>query len=408
MNMFPDQRETRPHDQRVADQLVRLNEHLAHARATSSTMAKRLADAPSQLSCLEDLQSLPVLRKSELIELQATDPFGGLVGRPEDLAHIYRSPGPITDVDGHAGDWWRFGRALHAAGIGVGDRIQNCFAYHFTPAGLMFERAAIAIGASVFPAGPGQTEAQAEAMAALGITGYAGVPDFLKIILEKADEMGLDTSRVTKAVVSGGPLFPAVREWLQGRGINILQCYGTADLGLVAYESSPTSGLIMDEDVVVEILRPGTGEQLAPGEVGEVVVTPLTHKEYPLVRFATGDLSAVMEGQSPCGRTNVRLKGWMGRADQTTKVKGMFVHPIQVDRVVKEMGAVRGRLEVMRDGSNDKMLLKLEHAAPETGFVEEAGQSVQRHLKLKGGVEVLAPGSLPNDGKVIDDQRDFG
>jgi len=249
MTGFPDQRETRAHEDRLADQLARLNEHLAHARATSSTMAARLAEAPEQLASFEELQSLPVLRKSELIELQADDPFGGLVGKPEDLAHIYRSPGPITDVDGRGGDWWRFGRALHAAGMGVGDRIQNCFAYHFTPAGLMFERAAIAIGASVFPAGPGQTEAQAEAMASLGITGYVGVPDFLKIILEKADEMGLDTSRVTKAVVSGGPLFPAVREWLQNRNINILQCYGTADLGLVAYESSPTSGLIMDEDV---------------------------------------------------------------------------------------------------------------------------------------------------------------
>ncbi|NBT39319.1 MAG: phenylacetate--CoA ligase family protein [Alphaproteobacteria bacterium] len=409
---FPDPREKRDPRERVIEQIASFNEHVAFARMHAPFMRGHLQHAPARISSLQDLQEFPLLRKSDLSSLQKGDIYGGLVAETSKLAHIYRSPGPINDFDGHGEDWWRFARALHAAGIGPGDLVQNCFSYHFTPAGIMFERAALSLGATVFPAGPGQTEAQAEVMHALHVTAYAGVPDFLKIILQKADSLGLDTSYLVKAVVSGGPLFPNVRQWLEERGIAVFQSYGTADLGLVAYESSPESGLIVDEDALVEIVRPGTGEHVEPGEVGEIVVTPLGRREYPLVRFATGDLSAVVEGPGPFGRTNMRLKGWMGRADQTTKVRGMFVHPSQIDQICKDIQARKARAIVRREDGNDVMDIQIvlnEGQNPEDAkLMRNTQMAIEKFLKLKASIDFVSVESLPNDGKIIDDQRDFG
>ena len=301
------------------------------------------------------------------------------------------------------GDWWRLGRFVHAAGIGSGDIVQNCFSYHMTPAGMMFESAARAVGATVFPAGTGQTELQARAAADLGVTAYAGTPDYLKVILDKADALGLTLS-ITRAAVSGGALFPSLRQDYADRGIGCLQCYATADLGNIAYESAAMEGMIVDEGVVVEIVRPGTGDPVQDGEVGEVVVTTL-NPDYPLIRFATGDLSAVMPGTSPCGRTNLRIRGWMGRADQTAKIKGMFVRPEQVaDLVARHPELQRARVTVSRADEQDVMEIALETDADNAAPFEASAAEV---LKLRGKVQLVPVGSLPNDGKVIDDQRDY-
>lgn len=357
------------------------------------------------ISSREALAQLPVLRKSDLPELQASSPpFGGLTVRSTaEFDHVFQSPGPINEPGMRSPDWWRFGRFLHAAGIGPGDIIQNCFGYHMTPAGLMFENAAQAVGAAVFPAGTGQTEVQANAAAALGVTAYAGTPDYLKILLEKADELGL-TLKIDKAVVSGGALFPSLRSEYTERGITCLQCYGTAELGLIAYESPAVEGMIVDEGVMVEIVTPGTGDPVPDGEVGEVVVTSF-NPDYPLIRFATGDLSAVLPGESPCGRTNMRIKGWMGRADQTTKIKGMFVRPEQVAALVARHPQIdRARVVVGRDGARDTMTVRVEAEAADADAVAE---SVRAVLKLSGAVEVVAPGGLPRDGIVIEDARTY-
>ncbi|MEO0752964.1 MAG: phenylacetate--CoA ligase family protein, partial [Pseudomonadota bacterium] len=346
------------------------------------------------------LARLPVLRKSDLGAAQAADgPFGGLVTKPaHGFAHVFQSPGPLYEPGDVSPDWWRMGRFLHACGIGKGDIVQNCFGYHLTPAGMIFESGARAVGAAVLPAGTGQTELQARAAHDLGVTAYAGTPDYLNVILEKADEMGL-ALKITKAAVSGGALFPSLRQAYADRGISCLQCYATADLGNIAYESAAMEGLIVDEGVIVEIVTPGTGDPVAPGQVGEVVVTTL-NPDYPLVRFATGDLSAVLDGQSPCGRTNLRIKGWMGRADQTTKIKGMFVRPEQVAALVARHDDVtRARVIAGRAGEMDVMRVQIEG----TGTAEDYAGSVVDVLKLKGEVEVVTPGSLPNDGLVIED-----
>ncbi len=374
--------ETRSADAREAAQLEALN---------------GLLDAP--LSDLGELASLPVFRKSELAEKQkAQPPFGGLTVR--NASHVFQSPGPIYEPGGNSKDWWRFGRFLHSLGIGQGDVVQNCFGYHLTPAGTMFENGAHAVGAMVLPAGTGQTALQVEAALAVGTTVYAGTPDYLKVILEKADEMGV-TLGITKAAVSGGALFPSLRDYYTGRGITCRQCYATADLGHIAYESEAMEGMIVDEHVIVEIVTPGTGEPVTEGEVGEVVVTAL-NPDYPLIRFATGDMSAVLAGQSPCGRTNMRIKGWMGRADQTTKIKGMFVRPEQVAAFVKAHPEVtRARVIATRDGDADVMTVRVESPGG-----EYAG-AVQDMLKMKGVVEVVAPGSLPADGVLIEDQRTY-
>ncbi len=351
------------------------------------------------------LTDLPVLRKSELASLQgAAPPLGGLTTRgAAEFDYLHQSPGPIYEPGRRGGDWWRLGRFLHAAGVGAGDVVQNCFGYHLTPAGHMFENGAEAVGAAVVPAGTGQTELQVASAAALGVTVYAGTPDYLKVILEKADEMGVSLG-ITKAVVSGGALFPSLREWYAERGIACTQCYATADLGLIAYESAAMEGMIVDEGVVVEIVTPGTGDPVPEGEVGEVVVTTL-NPDYPLMRFATGDLSAVLSGGSPCGRTNMRIKGWMGRADQTTKIKGMFVRPEQVAALVARLdGVSRARVVASREGEADAMVVRVEGEGVDADGVAVAVKDV---LKLAGTVEVVALGGLPRDGVVIEDTRSY-
>ncbi|TNF59301.1 MAG: phenylacetate--CoA ligase family protein [Rhodobacteraceae bacterium] len=402
---FFDDLETRSADARAADMARRLPEQIARAK-TAPGYAATLADVdPAGVTDLAALSRLPVLRKSDLSKAQAANaPFGGFTTKPASgFAHVFQSPGPIYEPGGIDHDWWRMGRFLHAAGIGKGDVVQNCFGYHLTPAGMIFESGARAVGAAVLPAGTGQTELQVAAARDVGVTAYSGTPDYLKIILDKADEMGVSL-RITKAAVGGGALFPSLRAHYADRGITCLQCYATADLGNIAYESPAMEGMIVDEHVIVEIVTPGTGDPVAPGEVGEVVVTTL-NPDYPLIRFATGDLSAVLEGQSPCGRTNLRIRGWMGRADQTTKIKGMFVRPEQVAQLVaRHAEIVKARVIATREGEMDRMTVKLEATG---GDPAAFAASVAEVLKLKGAVEVVAPGSLPKDGLVIEDQRRY-
>lgn len=389
--------ETRSADQRAAEQLEALNEQLARVRAIEDSCLP----GGGALGDLTHLASLPVLRKSQLVEWQAAKPpFGGMA--VSNMAHVFQSPGPIYEPGGISHDWWRMGRFLHAVGIGKGDIVQNCFGYHLTPAGMIFESGARAVGAAVLPAGVGQTELQVRAAKDIGCTAYAGTPDYLKVILDKADEMG-EQLKFTRAAVGGGALFPSLRAEYADRGIACLQCYATADLGNIAYESHAMEGMILDEGVIVEIVRPGTGDPVPDGEVGEVLVTSL-NPDYPLIRFATGDLSAMMAGQSPCGRTNARIKGWMGRADQTTKIKGMFVRPEQVADLVAKTGVAKARVTASREGEKDVMHVQVEGDGADAGALADA---VKATLKLSGTVEIVATGSLPNDGKVIDDQRSY-
>jgi phenylacetate-CoA ligase len=406
---FYDDLETRSADAREAALLAALPEqiHLAQRRAPAYGRILARVDAAA-IDSFEALAGLPVTRKSELTELQRTEPpFGGFSAVPPGhLARIFASPGPIFDPEARRTDYWRFARALFATGLRAGDVLHNCFSYHFTPAGSMFESGAHALGCAVFPAGTGNTELQVQSMAAVRPAGYAGTPDYLKVILEKADEMGVDLSFLRFGHVTGGAFMPDVKRFYQERGVDVYQSYGTADLGMVAYESPAREGLILDEHVIVEIVRPGTGDPVPDGEVGEVVVTVL-NRDYPLVRFATGDLSAILPGASPCGRTNRRIRGWLGRADQTTKVKGMFVHAGQVADVLKRHpGCGRGRLVVDRAEGTDTMVLKVE-AAGDDGLAEILAATLAAVTKLKGGVEIVPPGSLPNDGKMIEDVRKY-
>jgi phenylacetate-CoA ligase len=317
------------------------------------------------------------------------------------------SPGPIFEPEGYGEDWWRAARSLFAAGIRKGDIVHNTFAYHLTPGGWILDSGARALGCAVIAAGPGNTEQQLEVIERLRPTAYVGVPDYLKILLDKAREMNKDASSFKKALVGGGALFPSLRAEYKQRGIDTFQTYATADLGIIAYETPALEGMVVDEGAIVEIVRPGTGDPLPAGEVGEVVVTTF-NRDYPMIRFATGDLSAVLPGLSPCGRTNMRIKGWMGRADQTTKVKGMFVHPEQIAELGKRHGELgRLRLVVGRKGEQDTMTLRAEAAKPDTGLQAKIAESLQVLTKLKGEVELVAPGSLPNDGKVIADERTY-
>jgi phenylacetate-CoA ligase len=408
---YYDDLETRDPEARERAMMVALPGVVEHAKEHAPYFAHVLKDVdPSQVNNRTALAALPVTRKSELIELQKQQaPFGGLNAVPVgQLGRVFSSPGPIYDPQGRTGDYWRFGRALWAAGFRRGDLLHNAFSYHFTPAGFMLDLAAQAIGCAVFPAGTGQTELQLQAIADLKPTGYGGTPSFLKILLEKADELRSDTSSLRNALVSGEALLPAVRELLAARGIEVRQCYGTADLGLVAYETVPREGLMLDEGVIVEIVRPGSGDPVPEGEVGEVVVTLLA-PEYPLIRFATGDLSAFMPGASACGRTNRRIQGWMGRADQTTKVKGMFVHPSQVMQVVKRHGEIRkARLTVDHDAQkNDRMTLHCEVPGTSEELMLAIALSLREVTKLRGEVRLVAPGTLANDGKVIEDLRKY-
>lgn len=408
---YYDELETREAGTRRAALRQALPAQIAHAQENAPAFARILEGVDARaVTTLEALAALPVTRKSELVERQqAGPPFGGLAAvDAHTLVHVFASPGPIYEPETARPDYWRMARALFAAGFREGDLVHNAFAYHLTPAGFMLESGARALGCAVFPAGVGQTELQARSMAHLRPQGYTGTPSFLKTLLDKAVELGLEVSSLRKALVSGEALPPSLRSELAERGVAVLQCYATADLGLIAYESSAREGLIVDESVIVEIVRPGTGEPVPEGEVGEVVVTTL-NPDYPLIRFATGDLSAFLPGVSPCGRTNVRIRGWMGRADQTTKVRGMFVHPEQVADVVKRHAEVgKARLVVDRIESNDVMTLRCE---VEGGGTEELSgalvASLREVCKLRGEIEFVAPGSLPNDGKVIDDVRSY-
>ncbi|WP_339850936.1 phenylacetate--CoA ligase family protein [Roseovarius nubinhibens] len=405
MTRYYDDLETRSTEERLDAQMHELRAQLGRAQGLAGYAGALDEVDPEGLGSLDDLARLPVLRKSDLGTAQkGAAPFGGLTTRPvSGFAHVFQSPGPIYEPGGIDRDWWRMGRFLHACGVGEGDIVQNCFGYHLTPAGMIFESGARAVGAAVLPAGTGQTELQVRAAADIGCTVYAGTPDYLKVILDKAEEMGERLS-ITRAAVGGGALFPSLRQEYADRGILCLQCYATADLGNIAYESAAQEGMIVDERVIVEIVTPGTGDPVRPGEVGEVVVTTL-NPDYPLIRFATGDMSAVMEGQSPCGRTNMRIKGWMGRADQTTKIKGMFVRPEQVAALVARHEEVRrARVIASREGERDVMTVQIE---AEGGAAERYEGSVVEALKMKGRIEIVAPGSLPNDGMVIEDQRSY-
>jgi len=408
---YYDDLETRDPEVREKALFATLPGQIAHAKANAPHFTRLLKDVePDQVRDRKALAQLPVTRKSDLITLQKeTPPFAGMTAVATGaLGRVFSSPGPIYDPQGARGDFWRMGRALFAAGFRRGDLVHNTFSYHFTPAGMMMDLGAQAIGCAVFPAGIGQTELQLAAIADLKPDGYAGTPSFLKILLEEADELKANASSLKKALVSGEALLPPVRTWLLARGIDVRQCYGTADLGLIAYETEPMGGLIADEGVIVEILRPGTGDPVAEGEVGEVVVTTLC-TEYPLIRFATGDLSAVAVGISPCGRTNTRIRGWMGRADQTTKVKGMFVHPSQVAQVVKRHPEIlRARLVVDHDGEkNDRMSLRCEVRNRNDLLAQAITNTLRDVCKLRGQVEFADAGSLPNDGKVIEDLRKY-
>jgi phenylacetate-CoA ligase len=403
--------ETRDPELREREQLARLPRQIAHAIANAPAFARILAGVdPAAITTREALAQLPVTRKSELLDRQkAGRPFGGFAAtRWGEARRVFASPGPIYEPEGAAPDYWRLARPLFAAGFRKGDLVHNCFSYHFTPAGSMLETGAHAIGCTVFPGGTGQTEQQVQAMAELEPDGYVGTPSFLKIIVDKADEMGVKLRGLRKALLSGEAFPPSLRDALLARGIAGYQAYATADVGTIAYETEAREGLVIDEGVLVEIVRSGTGDPVGPGEVGEVIVTTLFNTDYPLIRFGTGDLSAVMPGTSRCGRTNLRIKGWLGRADQTTKVKGMFVHPSQVAAIVgrhPEIG--KARLVVDNAEGGDRMTLHAEVAANRSSSAEAVIASIREITKLRGEVTFRAPGELPNDGKVIDDVRRY-
>ena len=407
--------ETRDPAEREAALMRALARQVAHAQAHTRAFASSLAGVDAaQVASRAALAQLPVIRKHELLEQQraadAPDVFGGYSAlgwgaSPRRALRVFASPGPIHEPEGADPDYWRMARALFAAGLRAGDLAHNTFSYHYTPAGAMMESGAFALGCTVFPAGTGQTELQVQTIATLRPSAYIGTPSFLKIILDKADELGIALTSLTKASV-GGEAFPvALRDGLRARGVHAYQSYGTADLGLIAYETAARDGLVIDEGVIVEIVRPCTGDLVPEGEVGEVVVTTL-NRGYPLIRFGTGDLSAVLAGSCPTGRTNTRIKGWMGRADQTAKVRGMFVHPSQVADVLRRHPEVRkARLVVSGEMANDRMALHVEVAGTPEALPARIADSLRDVTKLRGEVVLCAPGSLPNDGRVIEDAR---
>ncbi len=408
--MLYDALEARAREEREADLMRRLPGQVAHAKE-NTPFYRELFDGidPRSVDSRAALAALPLTRKSELVERQrAQRPFGGLnATAPAKLARIFMSPGPIYDPEGREADFWRTSRALFAAGFRAGHVALNCFSYHFSPAASMFETGLHHLGCAVIPGGTGQTEMQVRAINDLEPVGYVGTPSFLKIILEKAGELGLECRSLRRALVSGEAFMPAVREFLSQRGLAAFQAYGTADLGVIAYESEAREGLVVNEDIIVEIVRPGTGDPVGEGDVGEVVVTTF-NRDYPLLRFATGDLSAVLAGASPCGRTNFRIKGWMGRADQATKVRGLFVHPHQVAEVLRRHGLSRGRLVVANEAGEDRMTLRVERDGDADADLATRVEATLRDVsKLRGEVRFERPGSLPNDGKVIEDSRAY-
>ena len=433
MSMFYDTLETRPPAEREAALMAALPAQIAHARKNAPAFAALLADIdPATITSREALARLPVTRKHELHARQqaartaagagagsagngasttanATDAFGGFaaVGFGAAMPRVFCSPGPIYEPEGTRPDYWRMARALYAAGFRSGDLAHNCFSYHFVPAGAMMESGAHALGCTVFAGGTGQTEQQVQAMAELRPAGYIGTPSFLKLILERAAELKKPLPGLTKALLSAEAYPASLRDWFAARGIAGYQCYGTADLGLIAYETEAREGLVLDEGVLVEIVRPGTGDPVPEGEVGELVVTTL-NPDYPLIRFGTGDLSAVMPGLCPTGRTNTRIKGWLGRADQTTKVRGLFVHPGQVAAIAARFPQVqRARLVVSGEMANDAMVLRVETLETSSGLANRLQDSVREVTKLRAEVELVAPGTLPNDGLVIEDARSY-
>jgi phenylacetate-CoA ligase len=414
MNDMLDLLETRDPEQREQDLMERLPQLVARAQQTPGWACILDGVNAAAITSRTALAGLPITRKSDLKALQDLNPpFGGLTSTPmRELRRIFMSPGPIFDPEGKGQDWWRFARPLAAVGLRAGHIVQNCFAYHFTPAAFMTEGGAAKIGCAVIPAGIGQTEMQVQSMATLRPDAYVGTPSFLKIIIEKARELGADISSVQRAVVGAEALPPSLRKWLQDNGVpHVLQMYGSADIGNIAYETETDGqvnpGMVVDEDLILEIVRPGTGDPVPEGEVGEVVVTSF-NPDYPLIRFGTGDMSAMLAGISPCGRTNTRIKGWMGRADQTTKVRAMFVHPSQVAEVVKRYPAIlKARLVVTGEMGNDLMTLHCEVETPSFAPFDEVVETIREVTKLRGEVKLVAPGSLPNDGKVIEDARKY-
>lgn len=397
--------------QREADLFAKLPAAIAHALETAPGWASHLAgvDAAS-ITSREKLAALPVLRKSDLMRLQQENPpFGGfLSGGLSGVERVFMSPGPIFEPQPSGSDPWNGARALHAAGLRSGDLVFNAFAYHLTPGGFILDCGARALGCTVLPAGVGNTDLQLEAIEVLKPTAFVGTPDHLKILLDKAQELGRDASSFKRALVSGGALFPSLRKEYADRGVDVSQCYATAELGVIAYESPAREGMIVNEDYIVEIVRPGTGEPVADGEVGELVVTTF-NRTYPMIRFGTGDLSAVLPGHSSCGRTNRRIGGWMGRADQRTKIKGMFVDPAQIGELVKIHDEVlKARLTVTRKGESDAMSLSVEVEGGTSSLLDAVGATLKAVTGLKGAVQFADPGSLPNDGKVISDERNYG
>jgi phenylacetate-CoA ligase len=413
-NKHFDELETRAAQEREAAQMAALPRLLAHAHKNTGAFAEILKEVdPKAIDSRAALAKLPVTRKNELLARQqarrAQDPFGGFsaIRRGPQMRRAYASPGPIYEPEGTAGDYWRCGRAMFAAGFRLGDLVHNSFSYHMTPGAFIMESGAFAVGCSVFPAGVGQTEQQLQAITELRPDGYTGTPSFLRILVEKAQESGVDISSMRKAMTGGEALPPSLRDWFAQHGMDVYQSYATADLGMIAYETSAREGLVLDEGVIVEIVRPGTNDPVADGEVGEVVVTTL-NPDYPLIRFGTGDLSAILAGQCPSGRTNTRIKGWMGRADQTTKIRGMFVHPGQVADIARRFPEVlKARLVVSGEMANDVMTLKVEAKGAPQDLPQRIGEAIRDVTKLRGDVELLQPGSLPNDGKVIEDARSY-
>ena len=415
MTEFFDALETRDPAAREAALMAALPAHVAHAQQRSAAFADILAGVDAAaVGSRAALAGLPVTRKGELLARQQAsraagrDAFGGFaaVGWGAAMRRVYASPGPIYEPEGTAVDYWRTARALYAAGFRAGDLVHNAFSYHMTPGAFILEAGALAVGCTVFPAGTGQTEQQLQAIGELKPTAYVGTPSFLRILCEKAQESGADMRSLTKGMVSAEPFPPSLRDWFAERGMTAYQSYATADAGLIAYETAARQGLVLDEGVIVEIVRPGTGDPVPEGEVGEVVVTVL-NQDYPLIRFGTGDLSAVLAGACPTGRTNTRIKGWMGRADQTTKIRGMFVHPGQVAEVVRRFPEVaRARLVVTGAMANDQMTLRVE-SVNVPGLAERLADAVRDVTKLRSQIELVAPGSLPNDGKVIEDARSY-
>jgi phenylacetate-CoA ligase len=405
-----DELETQEPDGRERAQCARLSELLARAK-TAPGWARRLDGIdPKSVASRTALAALPLLRKSELPALQQADPpFGGFnVTPPGRARRLMMSPGPLFEPEGETPDGYGTARALFACGFRPGDIVHNSFSYHLTPGAFIFESGLAALGCATIPGGVGNTEQQVDAIVHFKPSGYAGTPDFLKILLDAAEKSGKDASSVKRALVSGAALLASLRRELGARGIDVLQCYAIAEAGVIAYETAARDGMVVNEHLVVEIVRPGTGDPVPVGDVGEVVVTSF-NRDYPMIRLATGDLSAVLPGRSPCGRTNMRIKGWMGRADQATKVKGMFVHPGQVAEIGRrhpELG--RLRLIVTRAGEQDAMTLMAECAAASEGLADRVAATLQAATKLRGEVRLVAAGTLPNDGKVIADERSFG